>query len=194
MKSNEEKEYKRLWYLKNKEKVKAKSKSWKEENREKKAIADKEYREKNKGKNKEWLAQNTEKRKVWRKGYREKNKKKIAEYERNKRLTDSVYWLKAKLRSVFSKALKEKGYTKNSRSYEILGCTFEEFKIYLESKFEPWMNWENRGLYNGQPNYGWDIDHIIPLREAKTKEDVIKLNHYTNLQPLCSYTNRDIKK
>lgn len=28
------------------------------------------------------------------------------------------------------------------------------FKKYLESKFEDWMNWENRGLYNGELNYG----------------------------------------
>ncbi len=56
------------------------------------------------------------------------------------------------------------------------------------------MTWENRGLYNGEFNYGWDIDHIIPISFAKTEEDIIKLNHYTNLQPLCSKINRDIKK
>lgn len=56
------------------------------------------------------------------------------------------------------------------------------------------MNWENRGLYNGDFDYGWDIDHIIPLSSANNEEDVIKLNHYKNLQPLCSKTNRDIKK
>lgn len=61
-----------------------------------------------------------------------------------------------------------------------------------DSKFEPWMTWGNRGLYNGELNYGWDIDHIIP--SAETEEGVIKLNHYTNLQPLCSKVNRDIKK
>jgi hypothetical protein len=56
------------------------------------------------------------------------------------------------------------------------------------------MTWENRGLYNGELNYGWDIDHIIPLSSAKTEEEVKKLNHHTNLQPLCSKTNRDIKR
>lgn len=56
------------------------------------------------------------------------------------------------------------------------------------------MTWENRGLYNGELNYGWDIDHIIPLASAEKEEDIIRLNHYTNLQPLCSYTNRYIKK
>jgi hypothetical protein len=56
------------------------------------------------------------------------------------------------------------------------------------------MTWENRGLYNGELNYGWDIDHIIPLSSAITEDDVYKLNHHKNLQPLCSYTNRYIKK
>lgn len=56
------------------------------------------------------------------------------------------------------------------------------------------MTWNNYGLYNSEFNYGWDIDHIIPLSSAKNEEEVLKLNHYTNLQPLCSKINRDIKK
>ena len=56
------------------------------------------------------------------------------------------------------------------------------------------MSWSNYGLYNGEKNFGWDIDHIIPLSIANTEEEVIKLNHYTNLQPLCSYINRVVKK
>lgn len=64
----------------------------------------------------------------------------------------------------------------------------------MESKFEDWMSWDNQGLYNGELNYGWDIDHIIPISTAKNEEDIIRLNHYTNLQPLCSKVNRDIKR
>ena len=89
--------------------------------------------------------------------------------------------------------MKSKGYKKNLKTEIIVGCSFEELKLYLESKFETWMNWDNYGLYNGKLNYGWDIDHIIPLCSALKEEDVIKLNHYTNLQPLCSKVNRDIK-
>lgn len=56
------------------------------------------------------------------------------------------------------------------------------------------MTWDNHGKYNGELNYGWDIDHIIPTSSANTEEELIKLNHYTNLQPLCSYVNRYVKK
>jgi hypothetical protein len=56
------------------------------------------------------------------------------------------------------------------------------------------MSWENRGLYNGEFNYGWDIDHIIPILSAKTEEEIYKLNHFSNLQPLCSKINRDVKR
>jgi len=75
-----------------------------------------------------------------------------------------------------------------------LGCSLEYLKTYIESKFKPWMNWSNHGKYNGELNYGWDIDHIIPLSKAKTEKEFNELCHYKNLQPLCSRINRDIKK
>jgi hypothetical protein len=55
------------------------------------------------------------------------------------------------------------------------------------------MNWGNRGKYNGEFNYGWDLDHIIPICSAKNDAEVYELNHYKNFQPLCSKVNRDIK-
>jgi len=59
------------------------------------------------------------------------------------------------------------------------------------------MTWENYGNWNGIPkelNTAWDIDHIIPISKAKTEYELIKLNHYSNMQPLCSYNNRFIKR
>ena len=90
--------------------------------------------------------------------------------------------------------IKTKGYIKKYKHEYILGCSIEEFKKHIELKFEPWMNWDNYGLYNGESNYGWDLDHIIPISSAITEEDVYRLSHYTNFQPLCSFTNRYIKR
>jgi hypothetical protein len=89
--------------------------------------------------------------------------------------------------------LRKRGHIKSNRTHEIIGLSPIEFKIYIESKFEPWMSWENWGKYNGELNYGWDLDHIIPVSSAITESDVYRLNHYSNLRPLCSYVNRYIK-
>jgi len=140
------------------------------------------------------------------KKYREKNKDKIKKYKKNhnkiyysnyirERLkNDELFRLTFNIRSAIRRSFKRKGYCKKSKTEKILGCTFLEFKNHIEAQFEPWMNWTNYGLYNGTPNFGWDIDHILCIKTANTEEDVIKLNHYTNLQPLCSYCNRNIKR
>lgn len=108
---------------------------------------------------------------------------------------DNLFRLKHNLKVTIRKHLSNINKKKdNMKTIDILGCNITHFKNYLESKFENWMTWENRGLYNGEFNYGWDIDHIIPISSTLSKDEIIKLNHYTNLQPLCSKINRDIKK
>jgi hypothetical protein len=205
------KKYEKNRREKNKEKIKERQKKYREENKEKIS----KYREENKEKIKEKRREYNQKEeiKIKRKEYLKNNKEKIKvnkkknievkkyEYKkvRNERhkyrlLTEPLYKLKTNTRTLINLSFKRNGYKKKSKSEIILGCSFEDFKTYLESKFESWMNWDNRGLYNGTESYGWDIDHIEPLTNAKTEEDIIRLNHYTNLQPLCSKVNRDIKK
>lgn len=132
------------------------------------------------------------------KEYNIKNRNSISKkyniYIKNRFNIDSLFKLTFNIRTLIRNSFYHNGYTKKSRTQEILGCSFEEFKLHLESNFESWMTWENRGLYNGDLNYGWDIDHKIPLSSATTEEELIELNHYTNLQPLCSYINRNIKR
>ena len=173
----------------------------------------KEYYEANKDKFKEYYEANKEniKEKIKnyykinkggvkekKKEYYENNKQARLEYQRkykiNRKLNDPLFKLTRNIRNAIRKSFINNGYKKTSKTFLILGCSFEEFKQHLESKFESWMTWDNYGLYNGTANYGWDIDHIIPSSSALTEEDVIKLNHYTNLQPMCSYYNRDVKK
>lgn len=124
----------------------------------------------------------------------ENNKEYYKEYQKQRKKNDQIFRLTCNIRSRINISLKKNGYKKNTKTHKILGCSFEDFKQHIESQFEDWMNWDNKGLYNGEFNYGWDIDHIIPLSSATTEEELIKLNHYTNLQPLCSKVNRDIKK
>jgi hypothetical protein len=133
--------------------------------------------------------------------YYRKNKKSILEkqlkYLNEKYKIDPLYAMKKSLAATIRSAIKYKGleYTEQKpRTHELLGCSYAELKIYLESKFENWMSWDNRGKYNGQPNVGWDIDHIIPLASATSTEELEKLCHFSNLQPLCSYQNRNIKR
>lgn len=130
--------------------------------------------------------------------YYQKNKERLrpirAKYQIERRKKCVLNLLKHRIRQNIGSSIKRKNFKKNSTTELILGCSFLNFKIYLESKFESWMTWENSGLYNGTYNFGWDLDHIIPVSLAKTEEELYKLNHYSNFQPLCSKINRDEKK
>jgi len=190
--------------LDNVDKIRKYKKQYRVDNIEFVTESDKKYYLKNKERlnklNIEYYYKNIDDVKKVQKDYRESNKEilsiKNLEYSKkyyNKKKTDPLFKLKGNCRSMIGNALRFNGYIKNSKTENILGCTFEDFKLYLESKFEDWMSWENHGRFNSELNYGWDVDHIIPLDSAETEEDIIKLNHYTNLQPLCSYTNRHLK-
>ena len=181
---NQNNKEKRKKYLKeNKEKISKKGKEYYQKNKESIIKRSTEYREENKEK---------------RKKYREENKKKIneqkREYYRKRKKYDTIFKIKERIKDIIRKSIKNNGYTKNSRSFEILGCSYEDFKEHIESHWEDWMNWDNYGLYNGKENCGWEYDHIIPVSSAKCEEDIYKLNHYSNIQPLCSHINRNVKR
>lgn len=79
-------------------------------------------------------------------------------------------------------AIKQHGrYTQRNGLNDILGCSSIDFIIYYESLFSNGMAWNNHGE--------WENDHITPLITAKTIDDVRKLFHYTNLQPLWKSDN-----
>jgi hypothetical protein len=185
------------YWKNNKENLKEKRKQYRENNKEK----IKEYREKNKEnlkeKRKEYYDNNAEKIIKKTTEYRKNNKEKRNKKSKLKRESDSVYKITCNIRNLIKDSIKLKGYKKNTKTELILGCTFKEFKLYLESKFESWMNWDNHGNPKDgifESNKTWDIDHIIPISSAITEEDIIKLNHYSNLKPLCSKVNRFIKR
>lgn len=71
------------------------------------------------------------------------------------------------------------------KSIALLGCTIDEFKAHIESKFRDEMSWENHG------NHGWHIDHIRPCSSfnlASLEAQQICF-HYSNMQPLWAHEN-----
>jgi hypothetical protein len=162
--------YKKEYYENNKEEILSKSKVYyienKKETPKKQVMSDEERREKSRIYSLKYYYNNKEEQN------RKSNKRRV------KRLkSDSLYKITHNIRSLILVSFKNQFTTKSKKTIEILGCSFEEFKIHLESKFDENMNWDNQGSY-------WHMDHIIPISSAETEEDVYRLNHYTNFQPL----------
>jgi hypothetical protein len=97
-------------------------------------------------------------------------------YKYKRMRTDALYKTAQIIRSNINTAFIKNGHSKNIRTEKILGCSFDEFKTYIESKFTKGMCWENHGE--------WHLDHCIPLSTAKTIKRLLELNYFTNFQPL----------
>jgi hypothetical protein len=179
------KEYQREYYLKNKQKMLKSSNSYYNENVEKVLLSAKEYREQNKEKIKkrksDYHIKNAEKIREKTKNWRENNKNWRVQYEKDRRNNDTVYALRVSVRNRIKTYLKKCNINKKNNTFDIVGCSPEFLKEYLEKQFKDGMSWEKRNE--------WHIDHIIPLSSAKTKEEIYKLSHYTNLQPLWAEDN-----
>ena len=179
-------ERQREYVSKNREKNKEKCKKYQETHKEELKEKSKAYREKNKEaiqkRRKKYREQNQEKIKERKKRYYEENKKSIikknVEYTRKRKETDFLYAFKQKIRGFILQSFKRKNLNKTDHTSEIVGCSIEDLINHLKETF--YKNYR----------YVWDekeavhIDHIIPLKEAKTEEEVIKLCHWSNLQLL----------
>lgn len=125
-----------------------------------------------KGREKEYM-------KEWNKAHA----KERAEKQRKRMKEDPLFRLKVNVRKFINHSFRRKNIPKQDKTEKILGCTFDFFRDYIASKFKEGMNFDNYGK--------WQIDHIIPLSTAKNEEDVLRLCHYSNLQPLWAYENRE---
>jgi len=159
--------YNKKYYVENKEKIIEQVKEYSKNNDKKFYM--KEYCHKNKEKNKQYRELNKDRYRELRKKYRESKK------------SDPLYQISLRVRKLISKVIKRNGYSKKSKTQEILGIDFDGFKLYIENLFTDGMNWENFGK--------WHLDHKIPISWGENEDDIIKLNHYTNLQPLWAEDN-----
>ena len=188
----------KAYYKANKDKISIKAKIYREKNQEKILIKKKVYYEANKhiSKNQMKIYREKNRKKLLaskiayananrhiRKAWLDSNKDKINEYNSNRYKTNIQHKLSKLLRSRLWDALQ--GDLKSGSAVKDLGCSIEELKICLESKFQEGMSWDN------WTSDGWHIDHIKPLAsfDLTDRNQLIQACHYTNLQPLWAKDN-----
>lgn len=118
-------------------------------------------------------------------GQKSENKKRRNKRQKIRYDTDINFKIKVTLRNRIWDVLNRK--PKNERTLELLGCSIEELKKYLQSQFTRGMNWDNHGKGHGK----WNIDHIQPCNSfdfSDSKQQELCFN-YKNLQPLWSLDN-----
>jgi hypothetical protein len=189
----ERRQYMKEYNKKNKEIIKKKQHEKYEKNKEVYAPLYIAHREKNREKNRiysiELRKNNTEFIRQRDREYRKKNYEHYIERERkkfNKYFNENInFKLAQNYRNRLRDVLRKYNTKKTKYSVDYLGCSIEELKQYLESKFKIGMSWSNHN------QKGWHIDHIKPCCtfDLTKEEERIRCFHYNNLQPLWASDN-----
>lgn len=187
--------YMKEYSIKNREKLAAYQKEYRKNNKARIREAQQKFQQKESTKEykKRHYYQNEtqekkDRRKILNKKYRSRPESKILKNknEVSRKRKDLNYKLASILRSRLYTALKSK--RKVGSAVKDLGCTIEQLKIHIESKFYPHpktgelMSWENHGSCYGK----WQIDHIEELHttDLTVHENLSRVCNFKNLQPL----------
>lgn len=112
---------------------------------------------------------------------------KLRKQRKDKKLSDNQKQVRHNVRGLVTQKLRNRGLTKNNKTFNALGYSPEELIKHLESKFQPGMAWENYG------RDGWHIDHIVPdswfTYESMEDQGFKDSWALSNLQPLWAKPN-----
>lgn len=149
------------------EKRRISCKKWAKENPEKRNAIYARYRK-------------TDKRKEAANKWARKNRKSAIEYRRIRYNSDPLFNITIKIRRRIYMALKTQEKIKGGRTIDLLGCSFEEFKVHIESLFRKGMTWDK--VRSGEIQ----LDHVLPCSsfDLMSREEQEGCFHYTNIQPL----------
>ncbi len=181
------KAYKKFWAKNNVESRKKSTKKWELNNKNKTKIYNDLNKDKIKNRKSKWYYLNKNDVQTINKEWRLKNKDRLKKYKscynKTKESISVQYKLSNRLRQRLYKAIN--GNFKSGSAVKDLGCSIEELKLHLESKFQSGMNWDN------WTHDGWHIDHIKPLAsfDLTDRNQLLEACHYTNLQPLWATDN-----
>lgn len=184
---NKRKEWDRRYWEKHKARIRERSRKWYLEHKE---LADqrvkdcqRKYPDRVKARGIIWQNKN---RHIIRANYLrnrlERIRKSVAASKKRRR-SDLNYRLTGNLRHRVWLALR--GHVKSDRTLGLIGCSIDDLRDYLESKFSEGMSWDNYGFY------GWHVDHIKPcaLFDLTQPQEQRQCFHYSNLQPLWAKDN-----
>lgn len=170
--------------------INAAAKKWRSENREKYLARSRrnyhKHRIANLARGRKYYSTHVKAKSEYDALYRTQNADKIAAYKKaweGRKRHDPVFKIKRNLRRRVHHALN--GNYKADTTFNLIGCSPNEFKRHLESLFLPGMSWENYGTH------GWHIDHIIPCYEFDLSKESEQREcfHYTNQRPLWAKDN-----
>ena len=175
---------------------KACDKKWRENNidsikasqkkRKDKYNSSKELRDREKQRVYEWRKEN------WASRYEKRKEKQLKKFQfekekelrmakrkyRKENITPYIKWLRSYLWYTF----KIKRIPNNKELRTVLGCDYDTLEKHIEKQFKEGMTWNNKGV--------WHIDHIIPFSSVDTLDEIKKLCHYKNIQPLWDYEHK----
>jgi len=166
--------------VKNKAKIKAQKTKWNQDNKEKQQAYFKKYKQDNREAirdlNDKWVENNNE-----------QHKKNRREYFKQRR-QEPLLKAQGRLQALIRASLVARGYRKQSKSAHILGGDFETVWNHLRK------TWYDRYRYELKDTDAYDIHHIIYCKTANNKEELMKLQHYTNLTLLTPSDHRKLHR
>jgi hypothetical protein len=90
---------------------------------------------------------------------------------------DPLYALQWRVRTlIYVQVVRDGKYSKKTGTFQMVGCSIEELFNHL-------------GIKTKEDLKNKHIDHICPISQAQNEEELIKLQHYTNLRIIPSKDN-----
>ena len=167
----------RLYREKNRKKVDNYNKKYYEEHKEYFSNHAKKYKQEHfdeiKEYNKKWQENNKE------------HLKEIKKINNQKRMGIPLERMKNRVRNMIRTSFERKGMQKSSKTEEIVKCPIDTLIQELIESYERNYGREWKWEYLSEVH----IDHIEPLANATTEEEVIKLCNHSNLQLLTEFDN-----